>query len=248
MGVFSINKGTEKFIEQARLKHGNKYDYSKVVYKTTMDKVIITCPKHGEFSQMAMSHTKGFGCKKCGVENRAKGRKLNNKDFLLKASLVHDNFYDYSKTIYSKSESKIIIICPKHGEFTCRAGDHINKSSGCPECKKVKLRLTEEDFISRSNKIHNNRYTYENVIYQNIFTDVDIRCKIHGVFTQTPHSHMKGNGCCECGRTTSNAEIEIKNFLEKNNIQCTKGYGFLNRKDVDLLCEKEKICIEYNGL
>lgn len=65
MGVFSVRKTTEQFISEARLIHGNKYDYSKVEYKTNKNKVCIICPVHGEFLQNAKSHLQGHGCRKC---------------------------------------------------------------------------------------------------------------------------------------------------------------------------------------
>ena len=58
-------KNTEIFIEEARKIHGNKYDYSKVEYKTIKDKVCIICPKHGEFWQVADHHLQGNGCYIC---------------------------------------------------------------------------------------------------------------------------------------------------------------------------------------
>ena len=40
---------TTTFIEKAKTIHGDKYDYSKVEYKSIKEKVCIICPKHGEF-------------------------------------------------------------------------------------------------------------------------------------------------------------------------------------------------------
>ena len=40
---------TEEFIRRAKEMHGDKYDYSKVVYKKNNEKVCIICPEHGEF-------------------------------------------------------------------------------------------------------------------------------------------------------------------------------------------------------
>ena len=60
------NKGTtESFIEKSRLVHGDKYDYSKVEYKTGKDKVTIFCKEHGLFEQTAFDHTVGKGCAGC---------------------------------------------------------------------------------------------------------------------------------------------------------------------------------------
>lgn len=58
-------KETEKFIEEARKVHGDKYDYSKVNYVKCSEKVCIICPKHGEFWQTPGNHLAGWGCKKC---------------------------------------------------------------------------------------------------------------------------------------------------------------------------------------
>lgn len=52
----------DEFIERARSVHGNKYDYSKVEYKGKEQKVLIICPEHGEFWQLAGNHLTGRGC------------------------------------------------------------------------------------------------------------------------------------------------------------------------------------------
>ena len=60
-----IKNTTEQFVEKAKQVHGNKYDYSKVKYKTTEEKVCIICPKHGEFWQSPHNHLHGQGCPAC---------------------------------------------------------------------------------------------------------------------------------------------------------------------------------------
>ena len=63
---FAFN--TEKFIENARKVHGDKYDYSKVKYVNNSTKVCIICPEHGEFWQTpAMHYNEGQGCPLCGT-------------------------------------------------------------------------------------------------------------------------------------------------------------------------------------
>jgi hypothetical protein len=56
----------EDFVKKAKIRHGNKYDYSKVEYKGAFEKVIIVCPKHKEFEQTATDHLCGCGCPICG--------------------------------------------------------------------------------------------------------------------------------------------------------------------------------------
>ena len=60
---------TEEFIEKAREIHGDKYDYSKVVYKNYSTKVCIICPDHGEFWQVPNNHLFGAGCPTCPQSN-----------------------------------------------------------------------------------------------------------------------------------------------------------------------------------
>lgn len=59
---------TTRFIEAALLKHSNLYSYAKSVFTGIRDTLIITCPTHGDFSQVAYYHTFGHGCPKCGIE------------------------------------------------------------------------------------------------------------------------------------------------------------------------------------
>lgn len=63
----------EEFIQRAKAKHGDKYDYSKVEYKGYYSEVTIICPKHGETSQKALLHlSSSYGCPLCGHESKRK--------------------------------------------------------------------------------------------------------------------------------------------------------------------------------
>ena len=55
----------EEFIKRCKNVHGDKYDYSKSIYKNKNSKIIIICPIHGEFEQKAEDHYSGHGCKYC---------------------------------------------------------------------------------------------------------------------------------------------------------------------------------------
>jgi very-short-patch-repair endonuclease len=46
--------------------------------------------------------------------------------------------YDYSKVIYIDMDTKVIITCPKHGDFLQKPKDHIHNNQGCPICKESK--------------------------------------------------------------------------------------------------------------
>ena len=58
---------TIEFINKAKEIHGDKYDYSKVIYENNLKKVIIICKEHQEFEQLPKTHKRGNGCVKCGT-------------------------------------------------------------------------------------------------------------------------------------------------------------------------------------
>lgn len=135
-------------------------------------------------------------------------KKLTTEQFITKSKKVHGNKYDYSKVQYVNNNTKVCIICPKHGEFWQSPNKHM---SGCG-CRKCKNCLTTEEFISKAKKIHGDQYDYSKVNYIDSKTKVCIICPIHGPFYQLPHCHLQGKGCYKCGRQKS-GEI-LRNSLD----------------------------------
>lgn len=153
---------TDEFIKVARTIHGDKYDYSRVVYGTNKkDKIIIICPEHGEFMATPDAHLSGCGCKYCN-----RGVVFNNDDFIKISNIVHNNKYTYTKTEYKKALKKVIITCPIHGDFYQTPSKHIN-GHGCPECAKL-YRKKESKLYDVLKEVFNN----ETVIHS--YHDKDI--------------------------------------------------------------------------
>lgn len=66
-------KTRDEFIIQAIAIHGNKYDYSKMVYETSIRKVNILCHKHGEFHMGKSQHIiSKQGCPVCSDSKGAR--------------------------------------------------------------------------------------------------------------------------------------------------------------------------------
>ena len=42
---------------------------------------------------------------------------LSKDEFIERASLIHNDKYDYSKVVFVDDNTEVCIICPKHGEF-----------------------------------------------------------------------------------------------------------------------------------
>uniref|UniRef100_A0AAU8GGL7 Homing endonuclease n=1 Tax=Salmonella phage vB_STmST19_KE08 TaxID=3161165 RepID=A0AAU8GGL7_9CAUD len=53
------------FILSARIRHGDRYDYGKVNYIGSKEKVCITCHAHGDFMMRPNDHLNGQCCPKC---------------------------------------------------------------------------------------------------------------------------------------------------------------------------------------
>jgi len=73
-------------------------------------------------------------------------------------------------------------------------------------------KLTSNDFIERSNKIHKGKYDYSLVEYKNNSTKVKIICPDHGIYDQLPNHHIKKHGCSRCG---GSFKITTEEFIEK---------------------------------
>lgn len=127
---------TEEFITKARMRHGDRYDYSKVSYVNQKTPVTIICPIHGEFYQRPNNHYMGAGCPVCS------GNKCyDTTSFIAKAKAVHGDEYDYSKVSYHNCKTKVVIICHRHGAFEQTPTKHLS-GQGCPLCSQAKLEKT----------------------------------------------------------------------------------------------------------
>ena len=99
MKKFTHLKTTEEFIKRSDIRHGGKYDYSKVEFiarppgltfegkrkrklpeYNSEQYIVIVCPRHGDFTQRARKHLEGSGCPSCAFETRTEALIDNNKD------------------------------------------------------------------------------------------------------------------------------------------------------------------------
>jgi hypothetical protein len=183
-------KTQEEFVEKARAKHGNFYAYSKVCYVNSKFKVVVTCPKHGDFEITPSHHLQGVGCRKCYGD-----RQRNEQDTILaKFRSAHGDRYSYDKVVYERMDLKVTITCPVHGDFQQDPKAHIT-GSGCPTCANEGQALTKEQFLKRAWAKHGDRYDYSQVVYVKMAIKVTINCPQHGLFEQTPSNHFKGSKC-----------------------------------------------------
>lgn len=248
----------DEFIEKARKIHGDKYDYSKVVADcfSSKNKIPIICNNHNyEFFQQAGSHLRGCGCPICGNEKRQMIR-TSLKDFLLKSFEIHGNNFSYSKVDYKGSSNKVTTICNKCGtEFQQSPSKHLS-GRGCPNCKLInlskKFRMSIETFKEKGNEIHNFRYNYDKVKFNNLHDKISIICPEHGEFLQEAQSHLLGCRCPICAKS-SHLEDYVRNILNENSIMAEeqKSWDWLvynSKQYVDFYLPDYNIIIECQGI
>lgn len=193
---------TAEFIAKAILTHGNKYEYTNIVYTGSRNKVKIICKKHGEFEQSPANHITGNGCPPCGKEESSEKRKLTKEEFIEKSIKIHNNKYDYTNIVYKTCKEKIRIYCKVHGNFEQTPSDHL-AGNGCTQCgnliKNAQARWDTPKFIKVANEKYKYTYDYSKVDYKTAKIKVIIICKTHGEFQQTPDSHLNKGGCKKCG-------------------------------------------------
>jgi very-short-patch-repair endonuclease len=140
---------TERFIEKSKLVHGDRYDYSKSCYISGHKNITIICKKHGSFDQDPYNHINGYGCKRCT-------QIYCLEDFIEEAKLIHNNTYDYSESIYIKSQIPIKIFCKRCKKLFDQTPNSHLRGAGCIIC----INKTEKKLFEYLNS------NFENVINQ----------------------------------------------------------------------------------
>ncbi len=197
----------DEFIKRSKIHHKENYDYSFVDYKNNRTKVIIICKKHGKFEQSPESHMNGFGCSKC-----SNNYNLTNNEFIDKIKNIFGDKINYDKIEYKSQNHKVMIGCSKHG-YSMKFPQSLLRGSGCVKCEVKNFKIDTYQFIERSNITHNFKYDYSLTEYVNDRTKVKIICKEHGIFSQTPNTHVSGSGCPICSGRYNYTNSE---FIEKS--------------------------------
>ena len=201
---------TEGFISAAKQVHGDLYNYDKVVYVKSLSDVEIICPKHGSFHQPPKRHLKGAGCGLCGGT-----KKKTTSQFVKEAKAKFGNTYDYSEVNYINSKTTVKIKCNIHNVIiNQKPSVHLKmKTKGRCLCDS---RRDTETFIKGAKERHGGKYDYTKSIYISSKEKVQILCRKHGFFMQTPNCHLKGTGCAKCAFEDQSRRqlIDQEDFLQ----------------------------------
>lgn len=124
---------TELVIEKCRDSHGDKYDYSKVVFTRTVDKIEIVCPEGHSFWMTPSNHyhkRHPQGCPICSGKGPGKdGRSI----FITKARAVFGDLFEYGD--YADSKSHMDMVCVRHANPVRQSPTHhLMGKNPCRQC------------------------------------------------------------------------------------------------------------------
>lgn len=166
-------------------------------------------------------------------------KKVTKDKFIERAIKVHGNKYDYSKSDVNGVDYKVCIICLEHGEFWMTPYKHTTRKQGCPKCRNIGL--TNEEWLEKAKKAHNNKYDYSKVKFKRIIDKVTIICPIHGEFVQDFRSHVNGAGCPKCKNVYQPTTEEFINKaidIHGNRYDYSKVNYINNREKVTIICKE----------
>lgn len=146
----SLVRNIDKFIDEAKKIHENKYDYSLVRYISANIKIKIICPIHGIFEQLLRKHSEGYGCEYCGGTS-----KKTNIEFINQSIKINGDKFDYSLCEYKGDKIKVKLICKEHNKLiNISPYSHLRGKYSCPLCNNRNHRLNKIKIVEE-NKLNN---------------------------------------------------------------------------------------------
>lgn len=182
-------------------------------------------------------------------------------------SFIEESEFKYGKNVFSYGQVNYInlvtpvdLVCIKHKKtFSQTPKEHFRaKENCCPKCKEEALNTKNqlETILFKEESIikHGDKYDYSLVKFVSKTEKVEIICKKHGKFFQTPKSHLKGHGCKKCSAEFSkesktkgqkrkvNTIESLKEeffFIHGNTYDYSLFKSFKSTKDkIDIICKE----------
>ena len=167
---------------------------------------------------------------------------LSLSEVLMKFRTTHGLKYCYDKVEYINSCTKVIIICPVHGEFLQQPRAHCS-GQGCPKCTQTANwspgKKDTAYFINRAIEKHGQKYDYTNTNYAGNSNELIVTCKLHGDFSIKANSHLNGRGCPKCSnnkKKTNDQFISEAIEVHGNLYDYSKVQYLSATKNIKILC------------
>lgn len=240
----------EKFLQKAKEKHGNNFDYSNIKsddIKNIKSLIQVKCNIcQYEWSITISNHIRS-GCPSCNGKLT-----WNLEKFLKEAYKVHQNKFDYSKIKEENIKffkSKIPLICNScNYEWYTTISNHMKYKYGCPSCS-GNAKWTLERLIKKGNMIHGGKISYENIKENDVINSkskVNLKCNIcfHEWNTTDIDCHInQKTGCPNC---SGNILWNFDRFVKKSKEIHGEKYNYDKVKLLPKLTAKTKIPLKCN--
>jgi Zn finger protein HypA/HybF involved in hydrogenase expression len=188
----------EKYLQKVRIRHGDRYDLSKLIYIDSTTPIIVICKIHGEFTKNPSEFLRDGGCRACGNVNKT----MSWSDVQEEFEMIHGKKFDYSLSNYKNNKTKIEIICREHNTSFMMTPQNHKMFGGCPTCRSKSygqhLKLDFDEFLDKVKAIHGDRYDLSESEYKGYDYPISVRCYNHGVFTLKTKNLLRGMGCPSC--------------------------------------------------
>lgn len=144
--------------------------------------------------------------------------RLTQEEIVERFTKANTDGYDLTKIVYKTYDSKVELVCKKHGSFFISPAHFLN-GKGCRKCGFEKTansrRRDKNSIVEQANNKHGGFYIYDKSEYKDYHTKMIIGCPIHGDFLQSPAKHLSGKGCPECGKLTTGKKAKDRAMLKK---------------------------------
>lgn len=138
--------------------------------------------------------------------------------------------------------------CKVH--FSCAtAAVKSGHTTKCRKCSYVRdsnnSNLLRLRFIEKATTTYSCLYSYNNVVYIDALCKVNITCKIHGDWQQTPGEHIRGGGCPKCSyqeRKGTTAE-----FITKAKLLSQSLFDYSSTVYIDAKTKLEVTCATHGS-
>lgn len=201
---------TEKFIQKAISIHGSKYNYSKVNYIGSKEKVTIICPIHGEFNQIAKTHLEGRGCPSCGQIKSNESKRGNKSIEKLNQELKEFGWELYGE--YNGSHNSAEFRCLKCGNIQKVAQAKSIRTAKCRNCEKHICLKCRKEFLlpNGAGRKSTRRFCYECLPYDT--TEREGKNMYHKLWVEYVINQIKqryGTSCTICGYNKNYAALDF---------------------------------------
>ena len=205
----------EKFIQKARIVHGDIFDYSIANYIGILDKIWIICPKGHKFEQQPSRHLyRRQGCPECRPND-----KLTQKEFLCRTKDLFGENLCFSKSQYHNNFTPVSVVCKKHGEFR-KVPSVLFTGHGCRKCRldeRLKsgqnAKITNDDFFRNVNRFPLNKHIlFDGSCFKGVMHSIIVKCPKHGeIFVKEARNLLRIPCCNKCV-----LEEKLEKFINKS--------------------------------